>query len=87
MKGLIISLTPKDASGIERNKKFLDSNALKLTLGRGEMQEDGTLKCIWGFEKVIPDRMIERIAKTFSKNLDEAKTRGDNFTYEVEFVK
>ena len=87
MKGLIISLIPKDASGIERNKRFLASNTLKLTMGRGEIQEDGTLKCIWGFERVVPDKLIERIEKTFTKNLDEAKKREDNFTYEVERIK
>lgn len=87
MNGFVITLSPKDESGRERNRDYYHVNQDGLPAGgKVEILDGDVLKCRWEFSRVIPDFSKKSFLKRWSASLDEAKKRADNFDYKVEFI-
>jgi hypothetical protein len=87
MKGFTIILTPKDQSGVERNKEFLENyKAQGLPAGgKVEAGENNMVRCVWDFKMFIPDKFKKKLIAGYTKELDKIKREKDNFDYRIEF--
>lgn len=86
MKGFTVTLTPRDESGVKRNREFYDNMKVQGLAGGGkiEMLDGSVLRCVWSFNRLMPDGMKGRIRDGFKRQLEEARERADNFTYSIE---
>ena len=87
MRGFVITLIPKDASGVKRNQEFYEEMKEGLPGGgKAEIKLDGVVKCVWDFKMSIPSRFAKKISDGFTKPLNQAKRETDNFDFKVEFI-
>ena len=88
MKGFTITLTPKDESGVERNKEFLENYGVQGLPAGGKVVagENNTVKCVWEFGVFVPDRFKKKLLENYRKELDKVKKEKDNFDYRFEFI-
>jgi len=87
LKGFVITLSPKDASGVERNREYYECNKAGLPLGgKVELSPEGVLKCTWVFPGLLPDSVKENFLKRVREPLDEAIAKTPNVSYKVDFL-
>lgn len=89
MKGMIVTLTPKDEYGIKRNQEFFNEYKDKgfAAGGKVTIEEGSIVRCTWHFGINLPDKLAKKFYEGFAKPLNQAKKEADNFDYKVEFEK